>query len=113
MNPKFKIFHNDEHLSESIDKLRNNGIRDDDIYILAHDNDHVRRDRKETDANKIGVNVTGLGTATKNVFKSKGDKLRSKMTEIGFDQSKAEQLEEELDKGKALLVVTNQDEVHF
>ncbi|UOR13532.1 general stress protein [Halobacillus amylolyticus] len=111
--PKFKVFHNDEQLSESIDKLRNNGIRDEDIYILAHDNDHDRRARKETDANKIGVKVTGMGTAMKNVFRGKGDKLRSKMKEIGFDASKAEQLEEELDKGKTLLVVTNQDEVEF
>ncbi|WHY74554.1 general stress protein [Fictibacillus enclensis] len=39
-----------------------------------------------------------MGTATKNVFKSKGDKLRSKMKGIGFDQSKAEQLEEVLIK---------------
>lgn len=113
MKPKFKIFHNDETLSESIDKLRNNGIRDEDIYILAHDNDHDRRERKETDANKIGVNVTGVGTAFKNVFRSKGDKLRTKMEEIGFEQSKAEELEEELDKGKTLLVVKNQDEVTF
>ncbi|WP_257351715.1 general stress protein [Pseudalkalibacillus decolorationis] len=113
MKPKFKIFHNDESLSESIDKLRKDGIRDDDIYILAHDNDHVRRTKKETDANKIGVKVTGVGTATKNVFRSKDEKLRSKMREIGFDSSKAEKLEEELDKGKMLLVVTNQDEVKF
>lgn len=43
----------------------------------------------------------------------KGDKLRSKMMEIGFDSDKAGELEEELDKGKSLLVVTNQDKVEF
>ncbi|WP_261128978.1 general stress protein [Bacillus sp. Marseille-Q3570] len=111
MKPNYKIFHNDEHLSESIDKLRKDGVRDDDIYMLAHDNDHDRRARKKNDANKIGVKVTGIGTATKNVFRGKPDKLISKMKEIGFDQSKAQKLEEELDKGKTLLVVTNQDEV--
>ncbi|WP_078392687.1 general stress protein [Shouchella patagoniensis] len=113
MRNKFKIFHNDESLSETIDKLRNDGIRDDDIYILAHDNDHDRRARKETDANKIGVKVTGVGTGLKNVFRSKDDKLKSKMVKIGFSESKADELEEELDKGKTLLVVTNQDEVKF
>ncbi|UTR12047.1 general stress protein [Evansella sp. LMS18] len=112
-SPKFKVFHNDETLSESISKLRKDGVRDDDIYVLSHDNDHERRTRKETDANKIGVSETGVGTAVKNVFRSKGDKLRSKMMEIGFDSDKAGELEEELDKGKSLLVVTNQDKVEF
>jgi hypothetical protein len=113
LNPIFKIFHNDEHLSESIDKLRKNGVNEDDIYMLAHDNDHDRRARKSNDSNKIGVSVTGIGTATKNIFRGKSDKLISKMKEIGFEQSKAQKLEEELDKGKTLLVVKNQDEVEF
>lgn len=68
-SPKFKVFHNDETLSESISKLRKDGVRDDDIYVLSHDNDHERRTRKETDANKIGVSETGVGTAVKNVFR--------------------------------------------
>ncbi|MDY0395686.1 general stress protein [Virgibacillus halophilus] len=113
MNPKFKIFHDDEQLSDSIDKIRKNGVNDDDIYILAYDNPHDRRTRKKTDANKIGARVTGVGTAMKNIFRGKSDTLISKMKEIGFDQSKAQQLENELDKGKSLLVVTNEDEVKF
>jgi Heat induced stress protein YflT len=113
LNPIYKLFHNDEHLSESIDKLLKNGVSEDDIYMLAHDNDHDRRARKSNDANKIGVSVTGVGTATKNMFRGKSDKLISKMKEIGFEQSKAQHLEEELDKGKTLLVVKNEDEVEF
>lgn len=35
------------------------------------------------------------------------------MEEIGFEKEMAEKLEEELDKGKTLLVVRNQDEVMF
>ncbi|MFB5664269.1 general stress protein [Alteribacillus sp. HJP-4] len=73
----------------------------------------MRRTKKKTDANKVGVKVTGIGTATKNIFRGKSDKLVSKMKEIGFDQSKAQKLEEELDKGKTLLIVTNQDKVEF
>ncbi|MCE7793938.1 general stress protein [Salipaludibacillus sp. CUR1] len=112
-SPKFKLFHNDETLSESVGKLRKDGVRDDDIYVISHDNDHERRTRKSTDANKVGVSEVGAGTALKNVFRNKGDKLRSKMKEIGIDADKAEDLEEELDKGKTLLVVTNQDKVEF
>lgn len=113
MDPKFKIFHSDEHLDESIDKLRNQGVPDEHIYILAHDSDHDRRVRKETDANKIGAKVTGAGTAFKNIFRGKDKTLRSKMEEIGFDKSETEKLKVELDKGKTLLVVTNKEKVEF
>lgn len=113
MDPKYKLFHNDQTLNESISNLRKDGVSDDDIYVLSHDNDHVRRTRKSTDANKIGVSETGAGTALKNVFRSKGDKLRTKMKEMGISSDKAEDLEEELDKGKSLLIVTNQDKVDF
>jgi hypothetical protein len=113
LRPLFKVFHNDETMEKSIGKLRKDGVRDDDIYVLSHDNDHERRSRKATDANKIGVSETGVGTALKNVFRSKGDTLRSKMKEIGFEADKADELEEELDKGKSLLVVRNQERVEF
>ncbi|SDO22112.1 general stress protein [Alkalicoccus daliensis] len=112
-SPKWKLFHNDETLNESINNLRESGVSDDDIYILSHDNSHERRNRKNTDANKIGVSEIGVGTTLKNVFRNKGDKLRTKMKEIGLSSDKADELEEELDKGKTLLVVTNQDEVDF
>ncbi|PTL39685.1 general stress protein [Alkalicoccus saliphilus] len=113
MDPKYKLFHNDQSLNESISNLRKDGVSDEDIYVLSHDNDHERRTRKSTDANKIGVSETGTGTALKNVFRSKGDKLRTKMKEMGISSDKAEDLEEELDKGKTLLIVTNQDKVNF
>ncbi|MBM7553761.1 general stress protein [Thalassobacillus pellis] len=113
MQPNYQIFHDDEQLSESIDRVKGEGIEEDDIYILSHDNDHVRRAKRSTDANKIGVKETGLGTATKNVFRGKDDKLISKMKEIGFEQSTAQKLHKELEKGKTLLVVKNQDNVKF
>ncbi|MGD6819188.1 general stress protein [Metabacillus sp. 84] len=64
-SPKLKLFHIDEHLKEAIDLIRNDGVRDEDIYILSHGNDLVRRSRKETDANIAGVHVTDLGTVRK------------------------------------------------
>ncbi|WP_022792168.1 general stress protein [Marinococcus halotolerans] len=113
MEPKFKIFHNDETLSETIDKLRNDGIRDEDMYILAYDNDHDRRARKDTDAKKVGMKVVGFGTSLKNVFRGKTKTILTKLQKLGFDSEKSERLEEELQKGKTLLVVTNQDQVEF
>ena len=113
MKPKYKLFHNDESLSQSITKLRKDGVRDEDIFILSHDNDHVRRTRKDTDANKIGISETGTGTAVKNIFRGKGDKLRTKMSVVRNEPVQPDDLEEELDKGKTWLIVENQEKVEF
>ncbi|MFG6118903.1 MULTISPECIES: general stress protein [Thalassobacillus] len=113
MQPNYQIFGDDEKMGESIDRIKKHGVDEDNIYILSHDNDHVRRAKRQTDANKIGVSETGLGTATKNVFRGKDDKLLSKMKEIGFEQSTAKELHKELEKGKTLLVVTNEEDVKF
>lgn len=112
-SPKWKLFHNDESLNESINKLRENGVSDKDLYVLCKDNSHERRIRKNTDANKIGVRVIGVGTTLKNIFRNKHDKLRVKMKEIGLKTDKADELGKDLDKGKTLLIVTNQDKVQF
>ncbi|MGP4060485.1 general stress protein [Halobacillus sp. H74] len=113
MQPNYQIFGDDERMGESIDRIKEHGVDEDNIYILSHDNDHVRRAKRQTDANKIGVSETGLGTATKNIFRGKDDKLISKMKEIGFEQSKAKELHKELEKGKTLLVVANEEDIKF
>ena len=113
MQPNYQIFGDDEKMGESIDRIKKHGVDEDNIYILSHDNDHVRRAKRQTDANKIGVSETGLGTATKNVFRGKDDKLLSKMKEIGFEKSTAKELHKEIEKGKTLLVGTNEEDVKF
>ncbi|PYZ97674.1 general stress protein [Alteribacter lacisalsi] len=110
MQPDFKLFENDQKAFDSVEKLKRSGVDTDNIYVLSHDKDHTKRVKKETEAEKIGVSETGLGTATKNVFRKTGDALRSKMNEIGIDKPKAGELEEELDEGKVLVIVTNQEE---
>ncbi|MFC5713630.1 general stress protein [Thalassorhabdus alkalitolerans] len=110
MEPNYKLFENDQNVIDTIEELKSNGVSDDDIFVLSHDRGHTKRMKKETDASKIGPSVTGLGTSTKNVFRKAGDALRSKMAEIGIEESKAAELEEELDEGKVLVVVTNQED---
>ena len=40
----------------------------------------------------------------KNVFRSRGDELRSKMVSLGLTENEAAHMEEELDKGKVVIV---------
>lgn len=52
-----------------------------------------------------------LGDAVGNLFNKKGDELRTKLQEIGFSEAEAENYEEDMDEGKVLLIVTNNENV--
>lgn len=85
------------------DGLHAQGVAQDKVYVLAHDNGVTDEVAESSSAEKIGVEETGVGTAMKNLFQSQGDKLRSKMQEIGLNSAEAEVYEKKLDEGKILL----------
>ncbi|MED4130464.1 MULTISPECIES: general stress protein [Shouchella] len=110
MKPVYREFYNDEEVVNVVKALKQKNIMEDDIYVITHDDDRTDRVADNADANTITASETGLGTSIKNTFRSKGDELRSKFEEIGFSEPEAEQLEEELDQGKIIVAVTNQNE---
>lgn len=105
MEPFYKQFYNDEEVVSAVDTLQGKGIKEDDMYVLTHDPDRTNRVADNADANTVGTTEAGLETRIKNVFRKRGDELRAQFQELGFSQSKSEELEEELDKGKVILVV--------
>ncbi|RKD73550.1 heat induced stress protein YflT [Sinobaca qinghaiensis] len=113
MDPKFKLFHNDESLGKSIGKLTKAGVSGEDLYVISFDRRRTRRNKKNTDAKKIGRKEMGVGTVLKNIFRGRQTKVEVKLKRIGFDAEKAEKLRVELEKGKILLIVTNQEKVRF
>lgn len=110
MKPAYKEFFNDEEVITAVNALKASNISEDDIYVITHDDDRTDRVASNADANKVTASETGLGTAIKNTFRKKGDELRAKFEELGFGENEAQQLEEQLDQGKIILVVTNQPE---
>ena len=80
------------------------------MYVLAHEKDVTDDVADHSKAEKIGVDDTGVGTAFKNMFRSKGDTLRAKMQEVGLSAAEADRYEERLDQGKILLI-SNNDQV--
>ncbi|MCR6097925.1 general stress protein [Salipaludibacillus agaradhaerens] len=113
MTPIYKEFHNDEEVVSSIQALKNKGISGDNIYIVAHDDDRTKRVADNADANTIGMSEQSFGEATKNLFRQKGDELRTKFNEVGFTDAMAEDLEESLDEGKIVVVVKDAPEDVF
>ncbi|MBM7618751.1 Tat protein secretion system quality control protein TatD with DNase activity [Bacillus tianshenii] len=105
MKPTYKEFQNDEQVVGAVQELKAQGVHENDIYVITHDDDRTKRVADNADANTVGVGDVGLDTYVKNVFRSKGDELRAQFQELGFTSGEAEQLEEKLDHGKVILVV--------
>ena len=109
LKPYLKEYTNDEKLQDDVKLLVNRGIDKEDIYILSHDDERTNRIASNADANTIGLSEMDFGVAVENLFNKKGDELRNKLQEIGFSELESESLEEDLDEGKILLMITNHD----
>jgi len=111
MKPFIKEYENDETLQEDIKKISAKNVKDEDIYVISHDDDRTKRIAKNTGINTVGASEMGVGDAVKAPFEKKGDELRSKLQNIGFDEAEAKNYEAEMDKGKVFLIVTNNENV--
>lgn len=54
--------------------------------------------------NDIGVAEQGIVNSIANVFRSRGDELRSKMESLGLSNLEAQRFEEELDRGRIVVI---------
>lgn len=105
MKPIVKEFQDDTLLMQEVKIQANNGVSKENLYVISHDDDRTDRVASKVNANEVGVDEQGLGKAVGNIFRKKGDELRNKFQELGFDQSEASELEEKLDHGKILLMI--------
>src|SRR5690606_27910092 len=91
-----------------IEKLQTQGYDDDQIYIFAHDKKRQKDITEALDTESVGIKEHGFLNSMKNMTSSRGDELRAKMESAGLTKQEAEQYEEELDKGK-LVIIANKD----
>ena len=54
--------------------------------------------------NDIGVAEQGIVNSIANVCRSRGDELRSKMESLGLSNLEAQRFEEELDRGRIVVI---------
>ncbi|ANU09046.1 hypothetical protein A1A1_06877 [Planococcus antarcticus DSM 14505] len=93
---------------KEIEKLAAQGYTHDDIYIFAHDKKRGKDITKALDTEEVGMKEQGFLDSMKNMTSSRGDELRAKLAAAGLSDQEAEQYEEELDKGK-LVIVANKN----
>ncbi|TYR80711.1 general stress protein [Priestia megaterium] len=101
-----KVVENGVQAKATIEQFLREGFTKDEVYLLAHHQDRSEHLTELTDTNNIGVSEQGVFDSMANVFRSRGDELRSKMESLGLSTPEAEQYEEELDRGRVVIVAS-------
>ncbi|ASA24175.1 general stress protein [Paenibacillus donghaensis] len=99
-----KVLENGVQAIEEVNRLRNSGYTREDIYVISHDEDREGRIVDAADTNEVGLKEEGLFGAIANMFRSRGDELRSMITSLGFTEAEADFYEKELDLGKVIVI---------
>lgn len=103
-----KIVENGVQAKQAIEQFAKQGFTKDTIYLLAHDKNRSENLTDSLDINNIGVDEQGVFNSIANVFRSRGDELRSKLESLGLTPAEAERYEEELDQGRCVVIATHQ-----
>lgn len=102
------VVENGVQATEQINLLETQGFTKENIYIFAHSQDRSEHLTEATETDDMGIKEQGLFDSIGNIFKSRGDELRSKFESLGLSKQEADQYEVELDKGRLVLVATNE-----
>ncbi|GEL08677.1 general stress protein [Salisediminibacterium halotolerans] len=105
MQPNYREFYDDLEVVDAVTNLKEKGVSPNNIYILTHDEERTKRVADNADANVIGLDEENIGTVAKNLVRKKGDELRARLMEIGFEDHTADELEDKLDQGKVLVIL--------
>lgn len=101
-----KICENGVQATEIINELVAQGYEKDNIYLFAHGEERSKDLTDATDTGTVGMGEQGIVDSISNVFKKRGDELRSKFEAVGLSQDEAEKYEKVLDGGEVVIVAT-------
>jgi hypothetical protein len=99
-----RLVENGLQAKKEIEQFLNQGFTKDEVYLLAHGKDRSEDLSEALDINDIGIGEQGFFDSIANVFRSRGDELRTKMESLGLTDTEAQQFEKELDRGRVLVV---------
>ncbi|PZE20236.1 general stress protein [Paenibacillus xerothermodurans] len=115
MDSRAKLVANEEQAIQEIRAFQREGYSLSEIYVLAHNERTTTGLSELMRTNTVGLYEEGIADSFANLFRSKGDQLRSKMHALGLSKTEADHYERELDKDKILVLVwfddSNDDEL--
>ncbi|MGE6257807.1 general stress protein [Heyndrickxia sporothermodurans] len=105
---KVKVVENGLEASNLISELQNEGYSKKEIYIFAHEKDRSKDITDATNTGKVGIEEQGVLNTLENVFRKRGDELRSEMSSLGLSDSQAAECERKLDQGKLIVIASKE-----
>ncbi|PLS18394.1 general stress protein [Bacillus sp. M6-12] len=103
---QIEVVENGLQAKEKMDMLLMSGFTKDDIYLFAHDKNRSEHLTENTDTSGTGMKEQGFFSSVGNLFRSRGDELRSKMQSLGLSESEADAYEKMLDEGKVVMIAS-------
>ncbi|RLL44836.1 general stress protein [Oceanobacillus piezotolerans] len=98
------VVENGVKAKEKIDQLMVQGYTKDDIYVIAHEKERTEDLTDGLNVNEVGLKEEGVFDKIANVFRKRGDELRSQFENLGLSETEANHYEEELDKGRVVVI---------
>ena len=102
------VVENSIQAKEKIEQLTSEGYTKDHIYLFFHNKEFSKDLTDATDTGSIGISEQGFFESVGNLFKKRGDELRSKFESLGLSEVEADQYEKELDNHKIVIVTSDQ-----
>lgn len=99
-----KICENGLQATNIIKELEAEGYTKESIYLFAHDKERSKDLTDATGTESIGLSEQGLIDSVSNVFKKRGDELRTEFENLGLSEAEAEKYERVLDGGQVVVV---------
>ncbi len=102
------VVENSVQAKEKIEQLTSEGFTKDNIYLFSHSKDFSKDLTDATDTSSIGIGEQGFFESVGNLFKKRGDELRSKLQSLGLSELEAQQYEKDLDEHKIVVITSDQ-----
>jgi hypothetical protein len=101
-----KIVENGVEARKEIAQFQMQGFTKDEIYLFAHDHNRAEHLTEALNISAIGVGEQGVFESIANVFRSRGDELRSKLESLGLSAHASELCEEQMDHGRVIVIAS-------
>jgi len=98
------VVQNSVKAKEKIDELTLQGFTKDEIYVIHHEKDSTDELTDKLHVSEVSMKEEGITEKVANIFRKRGDELRSQFESLGLSKVEAERYEEELDKGHVVIV---------
>lgn len=102
------VVDNGVQAKEKTEQLAASGFTKEQIYVFTHEKNHSDNLTDALGTGEVGIQEQGIFESIGNLFKSRGDELRSKMQSLGLSEVEADQYEEQLDNHKVVVIASNE-----